>query len=75
MFLRIERIECGHLGDAKLKQKLLNCLIAKFVPILNWLEEKNDPYLLILSMDHRTPVALKGHTSDPVPMAAYMDPF
>ena len=26
-------------------------------------------------MDHRTPVSLKGHTSDPVPMAALHGPI
>lgn len=76
VFVHIEAPdECGHLGDAKLKTKAIELFDSEVcLPILNWLEEKNDPYLLILSMDHRTPVALKGHTSDPVPMAALHGP-
>ena len=68
--------ECGHLGDAKLKVKAIELFDENVCkPILEWLEEKGDPYQLILTMDHRTPIKLKGHCSDPVPMALLKGPI
>ena len=68
--------ECGHLGDAKLKVKAIELFDENICkPILEWLEEKGDPYQLILTMDHRTPIELKGHCSDPVPMALLKGPI
>ena len=43
VFVHIEAPdECGHLGDAKLKQKAIELFDSEvsFLPILNWLEEK-----------------------------------
>ena len=77
VFVHIEAPdECGHLGDAKLKTRAIELFDSEIcLPILNWLESQNEEYLLILCMDHRTPVSLKGHTSDPVPMAALHGPI
>ena len=77
VFVHIEAPdECGHLGDAKLKTRAIELYDSEIcLPILNWLESQNEEYLLILCMDHRTPVSLKGHTSDPVPMAALHGPI
>ncbi|MCF7864780.1 MAG: hypothetical protein K9L89_08325, partial [Kiritimatiellales bacterium] len=43
-------------------------------PVFQWLEDAGEPYTLLLCTDHRTPVALKGHTSEPVPMAVLRGP-
>ncbi len=76
VFLHIEAPdECGHLGDALLKKKAIELFDYKVCkPMLEWLEGCGEEYLLILCMDHRTPVSLKGHTSDPVPMVALHGP-
>lgn len=67
--------ECGHAGDAALKIKAIedfDQLIVK--PVFEWLEARGEEYRLVLCTDHRTPVALKGHTSEPVPMAVLNGP-
>ena len=67
--------ECGHMGDAQKKTFAIEEFDAKVcAPILQWLEERGEPYTLILCTDHRTPVALKGHTAEPVPMAVLRGP-
>ena len=37
-------------------------------PVWRELERRGQPYRLLLCMDHRTPIATRGHTRDPVPM-------
>ncbi len=67
--------ECGHLGDAALKTEAIERFDAQVcAPMLAWLEERGEPYQVIVTMDHRTPVSLKGHCSDPVPMAHLCGP-
>ncbi len=67
--------ECGHMGDAQKKTFAIEEFDAKVcAPILQWLEERGEPYTLILCTDHRTPVSLKGHTAEPVPMAVLKGP-
>ena len=67
--------ECGHLGDAQLKVKAIELFDEQVcAPIIEWLEQNGDPYQVVLTMDHRTPVQLKGHCSDPVPMALMNGP-
>lgn len=76
VFVHIEAPdECGHMGDAQLKKQAIEAFDAKVVaPVFQWLEEAGEPYTLLLCTDHRTPVALKGHTSEPVPMAVLRGP-
>jgi 2,3-bisphosphoglycerate-independent phosphoglycerate mutase len=67
--------ECGHMGDAELKTEAIRRFDARVVkPIWEYLESQGDPYRLLICMDHRTPVALKGHTREPVPMAVLEGP-
>jgi len=67
--------ECGHLGDAKLKTGAIEAFDARVVaPVFQWLEDAGEPYTLMLCTDHRTPVAFKGHTAEPVPMAVLKGP-
>ncbi len=61
--------ECGHMGDAKLKTQAIEDFDKRIVaPLWDHMETCGEPYRLILAMDHRTPVALRGHTKDPVPL-------
>lgn len=62
--------ECGHMGDAQLKTQAIEAFDEKVVgPLWHHMEARGEPYRLLLCMDHRTPVSLRGHTSEPVPMA------
>jgi len=67
--------ECGHMGDALLKTKAIELFDQHVcVPMIEWLQNNKEAYVVILCMDHRTPVALRGHTSEPVPMAIMYGP-
>ena len=76
VFIHIEAPdECGHMGDAQLKTQAIEEFDSRVVaPVFQWLEDAGEPYTLLLCTDHRTPVALKGHTSEPVPMAVLVGP-
>lgn len=61
--------ECGHLGDARKKRQAVEDLDRQVVgPLWCALEKRGEPYRLIVGMDHRTPVAVRGHTREPVPI-------
>ena len=61
--------ECGHMGDAPLKTRAIEDFDRRVVaPLWAHMEQRGEPYRLILAMDHRTPVALRGHTTESVPL-------
>jgi 2,3-bisphosphoglycerate-independent phosphoglycerate mutase len=61
--------ECGHLGDAELKTKAITDFDHRVVgPMWDYLEAQGEPYRLIVTMDHRTPIATRSHTREPVPL-------
>jgi 2,3-bisphosphoglycerate-independent phosphoglycerate mutase len=67
--------ECGHLGDAAKKKLGIELFDAHIVaPIWQALEKRGEPYRLIVAMDHRTPVSLKSHSREPVPIAVLDGP-
>lgn len=67
--------ECGHLGDAAKKKLGIELFDARIVaPIWQALEKRGEPYRLVVAMDHRTPVSLKGHSREPVPIAVLDGP-
>jgi len=70
VFVHIEAPdECGHAGNAQLKTEAIEAFDRRVVtPIWKALEANNEPYRLIVCMDHRTPVSIRGHTREPVPM-------
>ncbi len=76
IFIHIEAPdECGHMGDAQKKTQAIELFDSRVVaPVFQQLEDAGEPYTLLLCTDHRTPVALKGHTSEPVPMAVLYGP-
>lgn len=60
--------ECGHLGDAQKKTLAIEQFDERVVgPLWRELEWRRQPYRLIIAMDHRTPVAKKSHSREPVP--------
>lgn len=62
--------ECGHKGMAEEKVRAIENFDRQVVaPVWAALEADGQPYRLIVCTDHRTPLARRGHTSDPVPFA------
>jgi 2,3-bisphosphoglycerate-independent phosphoglycerate mutase len=76
VFVHIEAPdECGHMGNAKLKVEAIEAFDRRVVgPAWEALERRGEPYRLILCTDHRTPVSVRGHTREPVPMAVLDGP-
>ncbi|MBO5654877.1 MAG: cofactor-independent phosphoglycerate mutase [Clostridia bacterium] len=63
--------ECGHQGDMDGKIKAIELIDEKILtPIFNGLNGKTDFRILVLP-DHRTPIAVRTHTSEPVPYFIY----
>ena len=62
--------ECGHVGDARRKVQACELFDERIVgPLWRTLEAGGERYRLLIAMDHRTPCAIRGHTSEPVPLA------
>ena len=67
--------ECGHMGNSELKRKAIEAFDQKIVaPIWKALQAMNESYRLIIGTDHYTPVRLRNHTCDPVPIALLKGP-
>jgi len=62
--------ECGHKGLPQEKIRAMETIDSVIVgPVWQALEAAGEPYRLVMCTDHRTPVARRGHTADPVPFA------
>jgi len=67
--------ECGHMGDPHKKKLAIELFDQRIVaPVWKRLEQMGEPYRMIIAMDHRTPVSLKGHSREPVPIAVINGP-
>jgi 2,3-bisphosphoglycerate-independent phosphoglycerate mutase len=58
--------EFGHDGDAKGKKKNIEDIDRRFFGTL--IDELKDYTAIVVSGDHSTPCAVKGHSDDPVPL-------
>lgn len=67
--------ECGHNGDLRMKVKAVEDF-DRFVvgPVWEALNRSGWRYRLIVGTDHRTPVNVRNHTCEPVPMAVVNGP-
>jgi len=76
VFMHIEAPdECGHKGDLALKLKAMELFDQQVVaPVWEYLETLKQPYQLVICTDHRTPVQIRGHTPEPVPMTCLRGP-
>jgi 2,3-bisphosphoglycerate-independent phosphoglycerate mutase len=64
--------ECGHQGDLDGKIRSMELIDEKIVaPLYHYLETCGEPYRMLILPDHRTPISLRTHTSDPVPYVLY----
>ena len=77
VFLHVEAPdECGHMGNLKLKLEAIETFDREVVgPVRRGLETMRQPYRLIIATDHRTPVAVRNHTAEPVPAAVLNGPM
>ena len=67
--------ECAHNGDLRLKLKAIEDFDRLLVgPMWKALNERGWRYRLIIGTDHRTPVNIRNHTAEPVPMAVVNGP-
>ncbi|HHV51604.1 MAG TPA: cofactor-independent phosphoglycerate mutase [Clostridiales bacterium] len=72
VFIHIEAPdECGHRGEAENKIKAIEYIDSRVLkPLLEGLKEMGDFNIMVLP-DHPTPLAIRTHTSDPVPYLIY----
>lgn len=72
VYLHIEAPdECGHRHEIKNKVKSLEIIDEVVLPVILQALEQYEDYKIMILPDHATPLALKTHTSDPVPYLMY----
>lgn len=64
--------ECSHQGDMDGKIKCLGDIDKKIVkPIVEYLKNSGEDFKVLVVPDHRTPLAIRTHSSTPVPFVIY----
>jgi 2,3-bisphosphoglycerate-independent phosphoglycerate mutase len=64
--------EAGHQGSATNKVQAIEDFDAKVVaPIVEEMDRRGEPYRLVVTMDHYTPIARRTHEDWPVPLFLY----
>ncbi|SHH86922.1 cofactor-independent phosphoglycerate mutase [Clostridium grantii] len=64
--------ECGHQGDLDGKIKSIEIIDEKIVkPVQNAMEKAGEAYRILILPDHRTPIKIRTHSSEPVPYVIY----
>ena len=64
--------ECGHQGLLPEKMRAISDFDAQIVrPIVEEMERRQEPFRLVVTMDHYTPLHLRTHVDWPVPMLLF----
>ncbi len=64
--------ECGHRQEYENKVKSIEYIDQRIIlPIIEHFEATQEPFSLLLTPDHATPLELRTHTSEPVPYLLY----
>jgi len=64
--------ECGHRGELEKKIKAIELIDSQvLVPMLKYMDAKLQPYKILLTPDHPTPIYARTHTLDAVPFVIY----
>jgi len=64
--------ECAHQGNLPGKIKALEYIDSRALKsILEYLENSGEDYRIMIVPDHRTPMAIRTHSSDPVPYVIF----
>ena len=73
VYLHVEGTdECSHQGDLAGKIKCAEDIDSKVVkPVYDYLKASDDDFRIMVIPDHRTPLSIRTHSSDPVPFLIY----
>jgi 2,3-bisphosphoglycerate-independent phosphoglycerate mutase len=73
VFVHVEATdEAGHDGDLDLKLRAINYLDQRLIkPIVEAIEQMEEPVCIAVLPDHPTPVELRIHVNEPVPFLIY----
>jgi 2,3-bisphosphoglycerate-independent phosphoglycerate mutase len=77
VFIHVEAPdECSHQGDADGKVRSLGMIDAEVIaPVVDWLEanreKTGEDYRVLIVPDHRTPLSIRTHSSEPVPFVYF----
>lgn len=73
LYLHVEAPdEAGHRHEVENKVKAIELIDRKLIgPVLDSLEQKGEPYRVLVLPDHPTPLTIRTHTGDPVPFVLY----
>ena len=73
VFVHVEATdEAGHDGDIELKLKAIDYLDKRLIkPILEAIEQMDEPVCIAVLPDHPTPVELRIHVNEPVPFVIW----
>lgn len=64
--------EAGHRHEIENKVKAIELIDEKIVaPVVSYLDNEGEDYSILIMPDHPTPLAIRTHTSDPVPYIIY----
>lgn len=64
--------EAGHRHEIENKVKAIELIDKKIVaPIVSYLKDSGEDYAVLIMPDHPTPLAIRTHTSDPIPYVLY----
>lgn len=64
--------ECSHQGDMEGKIQCMEYIDQRVLkPIIQYLEAEGQDYRVLIVPDHRTPLAIRTHSADPVPYVFY----
>ncbi|MDR0884787.1 MAG: cofactor-independent phosphoglycerate mutase, partial [Clostridiales Family XIII bacterium] len=64
--------ECSHQGQLEEKIEAMHLIDTKVIaPVIAYLDNTGDDYKVLIVPDHRTPVLMRTHTSEPVPFVVY----
>jgi 2,3-bisphosphoglycerate-independent phosphoglycerate mutase len=64
--------ECSHQGNLEKKILAVEYMDQRAIkPVVEYLKSTGEPFKVLIIPDHRTPIAIRTHTSDPVPYVIY----
>lgn len=64
--------ECSHQGDMDGKIQCLESIDRKVLtPIVDYFRKEGEDFRVLIVPDHRTPLAIRTHSADPVPYVIY----
>ncbi|MBD3265898.1 cofactor-independent phosphoglycerate mutase [bacterium] len=64
--------EMGHQGDAERKKQAFSDFDRRMLNrVVKYLKDEGEPFRLLVTPDHPTPIALKTHSKEPVPFLIY----